>query len=145
MATNHARFDAPPEKVWAVLADPDSYGHWVVGSKRIRDADPRWPEPGTRFHHTVGIGPLEISDDSEVLEAREPERLVLQARARPSGIANVILELRGRADGGTDVTMEEYPVAGLAKTVHNPLQDRLIHRRNVESLRRLKYLAETRG
>ena len=146
MATNTTHVDTPPERVWAVLADPESYGHWVVGSKHIRDADPTWPEPGTRFHHTVGFGPLELDDNTEVLESRAPERLVLRARARPSGTANVILELApGPSGNGTMIVMDEYPVSGLAKIVHNPLQDKLIHHRNVESLRRLKYLAETRG
>lgn len=144
MARNTAHFDATPEQVWAVLADPDSYGEWVVGSKHIRDADPEWPEPGSRFHHTVGIGPLELKDDTEVLESREPERIVLRARARPTGVANVILELTPE-DGGTRVEMREYPVSGLAKMVHNPLQDKLIHHRNVESLRRLEELARGRS
>ena len=144
MARNTAHFDATPEQVWAVLADPDSYGEWVVGSKHIRDADPEWPQPGSRFHHTVGIGPLELKDDTEVLEAREPERIVLRARARPTGVANVILDLTPE-DGGTRVEMREYPVSGLAKMVHNPLQDKLIHHRNVESLRRLEELARGRS
>jgi len=144
MATNHAEFDVPPEQVWAVLADPESYAHWVVGSKHIRGADPDWPAPGTRFHHTVGVGPLELDDNSEVLEARPPERLVLRVRARPSGTANVVLELHPNGDG-TSVVMDEYPVSGLAQLLHNPLQDKLIHRRNTESLRRLKHLSENRG
>lgn len=144
MARNTAHFDASPQQVWAVLADPDAYGDWVVGSKYIRDADPDWPAVGTKFHHTVGFGPLELKDNTEALESREPERLVLRARARPSGTANVILQLRPGASGGTDVVMEEYPVSGLAKIVHNPLQDKLIHHRNVESLRRLERLARER-
>lgn len=143
MARNTAHFDATPEQVWAVLSDPDAYGHWVVGSKHIRDADAAWPQPGTKFHHTVGFGPLELKDNTEVLESRAPERLVLRARARPSGVANVILQL-SPAHGGTNVEMEEFPVSGLAKMVHNPLQDKLIHHRNVESLRRLEELARKR-
>ena len=144
MARNQAHLDATPEQVWAVLADPESYAHWVVGSKEIRDADPAWPEPGTRFHHTVGVGPLTLKDHTEVLESRAPERLVMRARARPSGEANVIIELTPE-DDGTRVDMEEYPVAGIAKIVHNPLQDKLIHHRNVESLRRLEELARRRA
>jgi uncharacterized protein YndB with AHSA1/START domain len=145
MATNTARFDVEPVQVWTVLADPSSYGHWVVGSKDVRAVEGDWPEPGSRFHHTVGYGPVEVNDDTLVLEAHEPERLVLEAHARPSGTARVTLELHARDDGRTDVSMEEHPVEGLAKLIHNPLQDKLIHRRNDESLRRLKYLAETRA
>jgi uncharacterized protein YndB with AHSA1/START domain len=144
MARNTTEFPVPPEQVWAVLADPDAYAHWVVGSKYIRDADPSWPAEGAKFHHTVGIGPLTIKDNTQVLESRAPERLVLRARARPSGTANVVMQLEPH-ESGTRVVMEEFPVSGLAKIIHNPLQDKLIYHRNVESLRRLRHLAETRA
>lgn len=144
MAQNSTHVEAPPRAVWNVLADPDAYGEWVVGSKYIRDADAGWPAVGSKFHHTVGFGPIEIKDNTEVLESRPPERLVLRARARPSGIAHVVLDLK-QAGAGTEIVMTEWPVEGLAKLVHNPLQDKLIHHRNVESLRRLKRLAEQRA
>ena len=48
-----------PGDVWEVLADPGEYGYWVVGSKVIRDADANWPEPGSKFHHTIGFGPVQ--------------------------------------------------------------------------------------
>jgi uncharacterized protein YndB with AHSA1/START domain len=144
VARNQAHFDATPDEVWAVLADPECYPSWVVGAKNVRDADPAWPEAGTRFHHTVGVGPLALKDHTEVLESRAPERLVLRARARPSGEANVIIELTPE-NAGTRVDMEEYPVSGVAKIIHNPLQDKLIHHRNVESLRRLEELAGGRS
>ena len=65
--------DAAPEDVWAVLADADSYGEWVVGSDTIRDADAGFPAKGTRFHHRVGVGPLKTNDHTEVLDA-DPRR-----------------------------------------------------------------------
>ena len=39
---------APPEAVWAVLADGWQYGTWVVGASRVRAVDPggRRPAPG---------------------------------------------------------------------------------------------------
>ena len=60
----------PPEAVWGALADPGGYGYWVVGSKEIRDADPGWPAPGSRFHHTIGFGPFALDDHTQALEAR---------------------------------------------------------------------------
>lgn len=144
MARTSETIDTSPERVWEVLADPSSYGTWVVGSKHIRRADPDWPAPGSRFHHTVGIGPIHIKDSTEVLEADPGRHLKLRARARPTGIAHVELTLRA-VNGTTEVEMTEFPVQGFAKLVHNPLQDKLIHVRNVESLRRLKALAERPG
>lgn len=49
MPSNERFMPVPPTAVWDTLADPASYGFWVVGSKVIRDADPRWPAPGSKF------------------------------------------------------------------------------------------------
>jgi len=46
------------------------------------------------------------------------------------------------ANGGTEIAIVEQPVSGPPALMHNPLQDWLIDRRNRESLRRLKQLAE---
>lgn len=144
MSVTRRTLDSAPEQVWAVLADATTYEHWVVGCKRIREVDPGWPAPGSQFHHTVGVGPLSLDDATEVLEEETGTRLKLRARARPTGIAHVLFELSAR-DGGTEVVMTELPVEGLGKVVHNPLQDRLIDRRNVETLKRLSALARQRA
>jgi uncharacterized protein YndB with AHSA1/START domain len=140
VATNVAFFPVPPERVWAVLADPQSYAYWVVGSDTIRDADPTWPAVGSKLHHRVGIGPFKLNDNSEVLESFPPLRLVLQARGRPFGTARVRIELLEH-DGGTRVTMSEGPGDPISRLFHNPLFDRLLRARNHESLRRLGELA----
>ena len=78
------------------------------------------------------------------VEACEPgRRLVLRARARPTGVARVEFELAGR-DGGTEVIQSERPIEGPPARLHNPVQDWLIDRRNREGLRRLKQLVERR-
>ena len=59
---------------------PARYGDWVVGSKRIRAADASWPAPGSRFHHTVGVGPLSLDDHTESLEADAAMRCCACAR-----------------------------------------------------------------
>jgi uncharacterized protein YndB with AHSA1/START domain len=140
MARNERLIAASPERVFAVLSDPDSYGHWVVGSDTIRDADDGWPAVGTRFHHRVGFGPLKINDHTEVLAADPPSRLELKAKARPLGTAHVILTLERRG-GGTLVTMIENGGDPLTKLVFNPLTHLLVRGRNAESLRRLEELA----
>lgn len=143
MATTTTQVNASPETVFAVLSDPCSYEHWVVGSKDIRSWDPGFPAPGTSFHHTFMIGPVPVKDSTSVLELDPPRHILLRARARPTGIAHVALDLTP-ADGGTRVAITEWPVEGLPARLHNPLQDKLIQLRNVESLRRLKRLAEKR-
>ena len=142
VAKTEAQFSVPPDRVFAVLSDPESYADWVVGSHSIRDADPNWPGVGSRFHHRVGPGPVTINDHTEVLKVDPPNRLVLRARARPVGTAIVELMLEP-CGGGTHVTMIEIAGDPLSKLAINRLTDPLVHHRNVESLRRLRRISET--
>jgi uncharacterized protein YndB with AHSA1/START domain len=140
MAKNSLTIDAPPADVWAVLADARTYEHWVVGCDDIRGVEGDWPAVGSRFFHTVGVGPVKTKDNTAVVECEPDRRLVLEARARPAGVARVIFTLEqvdGDASIGTNVTIEEFPVKGVAKVIDNPIQDGLIKVRNVETLRRL--------
>jgi len=84
MATTRKQIDAPPERVWAVLADPDNYAHWVDGSRDVRDADPSFPAQGASFHHTFAFGPIDLRDETEVVESDAPRRLVLHGWPRES-------------------------------------------------------------
>ena len=143
MALNEIHIDAPPERVFAVLADWRSYGDWVVGSRLMRGADPGFPAAGTRFHHQVGWGPLHLNDHTTVLEVDQPRKLVLKAKARPLGTAVVALEMKAEA-GGTRVYMREDPGDAATAIVFNPLTHLLVRGRNEKSLSRLKRLAEER-
>jgi uncharacterized protein YndB with AHSA1/START domain len=140
VSTNTRFMPVPPSAVWDALADAGGYGYWVVGSKIIRDADATWPAPGSKIHHTVGLGPFELSDHTESIEAVEPHRLQLRAKSRPLGTAKVTLEMTPK-DGGTVVRITENPdgvFRPLALVV--PLQV-LSGLRNAESLMRLEELA----
>jgi hypothetical protein len=129
-----------PEDVWEVLADPGEYGYWVVGSKVIRDADANWPEPGAKFHHTVGFGPFKVSDHTVSVEADRPRRLKMRAKGRPFGSASVTIDIAPK-DGGTVVTLVENP-DGIYRplAVFPPLQISA-KARNAESLMRMEELA----
>ena len=140
MARNVAFMPVPPERVFEVLSDPDAYAFWVVGSETVRDADDSWPAVGSKFHHRIGLGPIKINDNTEVVDAAPPHLLVLQARARPLGTARVTLMLTPEGQG-TRVTMIEEPGDLVTRIVHNPLLDAVIARRNGVSLRRLQMLA----
>ncbi len=130
----------PPTAVWEVLADPGNYGYWVVGSKLIRDADPDWPTPGSKFHHTIGAGPLRLRDHTVSLEAERPHRLKLRAKGRPLGTASVTMTMTPK-DGGTVVKMVENPDGVYSLMALNPLVHLLTLARNSESLMRLEELA----
>jgi uncharacterized protein YndB with AHSA1/START domain len=141
VSVNETYVDTPPEAVFDVLADPQTYGHWVVGSSKIRAADAEWPEPGSLFHHVQGAFGIGLHDNTEVVDAVRPRTIVLEARIRPFAVNKVELRLYP-SGSGTKVVMVEYPTGGLAAKLRNPLLDAALWLRNAESLRRLRKLAE---
>lgn len=134
---------APPAKVWAVLDDGWLYPLWVVGATRMREVDDHWPAQGARLHHSAGVWPLVLDDETEVLECVPEQRLRLRARGWPAGAAEVLLELREQG-GQTVVELHEDVVSGPGRLVPAPVRHPMIHVRNVEALRRLAALAEGR-
>jgi uncharacterized protein YndB with AHSA1/START domain len=135
---------APPERVFEVLSQPESYPRWEVGSRSVESADEDFPAPGSAFAHTHGKWPLILADETEVVASDPPRRLELLVRVRPLLVARVVLTLE-RTVGGTRVTMEERPLRGLlAPFIRLPGGGTTMRLRNLEGLRRLRRLAETR-
>ncbi|HEY7795497.1 MAG TPA: SRPBCC domain-containing protein [Gaiellaceae bacterium] len=143
MAVNEIEVAAPPETVWDVLSDPLAYAEWVQGTKRVRGADEGFPAPGTRLYHTVGAGPLTLSDSTIVVRSEPPRRLVLDARLGPLGSARVDITLHGR-DGVTTVVLGERGNRGPGRLLW-PAGDVVLRGRNRWSLERLKALVERRA
>ena len=136
--------DATPAAVWAVLADGWLYPMWVVGATRMRNVDDAWPAPGTCLHHSAGVWPLVIDDTTEALTAEPGRRLELRARGWPLGEAQVVIRL-SQVDGGRcEVVLEETAVSGPGTLVPWPVESVLLGWRNVETLRRLAFIAEGR-
>jgi hypothetical protein len=136
--------DAPIDAVARVLADPRAYDGIVVGSRRIRWFDPTWPDPGARFHHTLGFGPVVIRDHSEVAENDLPARLLLLVHLRPLGSAEV--EFRLAPDGdGTHVAVTETPISGILAATWSPPAAAATRWRNERVLTRLGEVAAGRA
>jgi hypothetical protein len=143
MAHTETIIHAQREAVFAVLNDPRAYQRFVVGTKRVRSFDPRWPEPGSELHHTVGIGPLALRDKTEAAESDPLDRLVVRPHIRPFVITESTFELEDRGED-TLLRLDEYAVGGpLAPVWPGPL-DGLMALRNRLLVRRLARLAEAR-
>ena len=134
---------ATRQQVWDVLANGWTYSQWVVGNTRMRAVDPRWPEPGSKIHHTIGVWPIVLNDETEVESATPLEELVLLAKGRPFGGARVTLRLYDIPDG-CRIEMAEVPVGGPLNLVPRRVGLALAYPRNRECLRRLAALAERR-
>lgn len=143
MAVNRIEIAATPDEVWEVLAQPDAYARWVVGTKRIRGADAGFPDVGTRLHHTSGVGPLTVDDSTLVLRSERPQVLELEARLGPLGSAHVTLRLE-KQNGGTLVVMRERGLRGPSRLLQ-PGSDLVVRGRNRMSLERLRDLVQRRA
>ena len=143
MATTDITIDAPASAVYASLIDAWTYEVWVGGAKRIRDVDAAWPAPGSRFHHSVGVGPVMTRDETKMLRHERDKLVELEMQLWPVGQGVVRLELE-ETTGRTHVTMHENFTQGPAAWGDNRLQQALIKLRNDVSLDKLKTVVEQR-
>ena len=143
MAENTRLVHATPQEVWDVLSDGWLYPVWVVGASRMREVEETWPAVGARLHHSVGIWPTLIDDNTEVVEMVELQSLSLRARGWPIGEARVDIHLEP-VGAETEVTISEDAVSGPGTLVPPPVRGLTLKWRNTETLRRLAYIAERR-
>ena len=143
MSVNTRYVDAPPSAVWEALSDGWLYPVWVVGAARMREVDDHWPAEGAQLHHSVGIWPALIDDQTQVLESIPDQLLRLRAQGWPAGEAIVTIRLRP-SGSGTEVEIEEDVSSGPGRLLPSPLRQPILKWRNTETLRRLGYIAERR-
>lgn len=143
MAVVERHIAASAQDVFAVLANGWYYSGWVVGTSHMRAVEASWPAAGSRLFHASGIWPAALRDETQVEKVSRPNLLVMIARGRPFGQARVELTLTS-CDGGTLAGLSEAPVSGPGRWIHNPVNERLLIRRNIESLARLAAIAEQR-
>lgn len=132
------------QDVFDVLTDGWSYATWVVGAARIRAVDKDFPAAGSKVHHSVGVWPVLLSDETEVEEVDVPHEILLKVRAWPTGEGRVRITCIPQGNA-TEVVMEEWAASGPAALVPDLAQDAMLKFRNAEALQRLKYLAESRA
>ena len=141
MARNQIRIEASREAVFALLAEPERYADWILGTSETRGANGDWPGEGSSLRYRAGIGPIALSDVTEVVESDPPRRLLVRARMRPFGETAIELELEPE-DTGTRLVMTEEPVEGLVEAAHGSVVDAALSARNEHTLERLRALVE---
>ena len=142
VATVQRTVQAPPDQVFAVLADGWTYSDWVVGTAHIRDVDADWPEVGSELHHKAGPWPFSLHDSSTVAIMEPNRRLRLDAGLWPLGEAVVDIKLEPVGTDRTLVTIHEDFQRGPLLVIRNKVNDLVLHQRNVEALRRLADIVE---
>ena len=144
MAYTSREVDAGATEAFAVLIDPEAYPRWLVGAQAIRRVDAAWPQPGSKFHHVVGFGPLRIADSTEVLAIDESAMILrLEVRARPLIAAVATFRVVGSSTRCV-ITLQEEPALRTIGNLVRPVMDPATHVRNHRSLRRLAQVIEQR-
>lgn len=92
-------------QVWDVIADGWTYSQWVVGNSRMRAVSADWPSAGAVIHHSIGVWPLLLDDETVVEDCVPLERLVLLAKGRPVGKARITMRLFDIEGGGCRIEM----------------------------------------
>jgi uncharacterized protein YndB with AHSA1/START domain len=141
VAQNSIRTRAEPDDVFDVLEDACAYPRWVIGARRVRAVDPSWPAIGSRFHHALGTAVGELHDSSKVLERDRPNRMVLEVRFRPAGVAKVEISVEPDFDGAR-IEIRETPTSGPLSKLPRLVTDPLLRLRNALSLWRLRRVVE---
>lgn len=137
------RVQAPAAAVWSVLANGWMYSTWVVGASRVRAVETQWPQPGSRIHHSFGVWPALIDDNTEVLTCDPGRELLLKARGWPAGEAHVRIQVTsGTTPSSSIVSIVEDVTGGPGRLIPRPARQLLITPRNTEALRRLALIAE---
>lgn len=141
MSNNVRLMACSPQDVFDVLADGWLYPAWVVGASRMREVEEEWPLAGSRLHHSFGVWPALLNDDTIVEEWDPPRKMVIRPQGGAFGEALVTLEVRPRKSGCI-VRIQEKAQNGPASLIPSPLLDVYLHARNAETLQRLAFLAE---
>jgi uncharacterized protein YndB with AHSA1/START domain len=125
---------ASPAEVFAVISDPTTYPHWLVGAQRIRSVDPDFPRPGSDFEHSVGpADAVTIDDSTTATRSDPPHRLDLHVRA---GLFHADVEMLVLpSPKGSEIRFCERPSGPWL--LLTPILRPFLHARNAESLRRL--------
>jgi uncharacterized protein YndB with AHSA1/START domain len=142
---NSITVSATPERVFEVLDDATAYPKWVVGARRIRSVDRRWPRVGSRFHHALGVPGVELKDSTKVVRRDPPSFLELEVRFRPGGVGRVKLRLKQLRRGRTRIRMSERLTSGPLRRMPRVVTGPAIGVRNAWSLRRLRRIVESRA
>lgn len=134
---------ASRQQVWDVIADGWTYSQWVVGNTRMRAVDPSWPNPGSKIHHSLGVWPVVLDDETTVVACEPLREIVLAAKARPFGAARVTLRLHDIAEG-CRIEMSEVPISRPLKWLPQSATLAAAWPRNRECTWRLAAVAERR-
>jgi carbon monoxide dehydrogenase subunit G len=138
------QIDAPPEKVWEVVMDPQRFGDWVTIHRRITKSDSGPAREGMHVEQTLCLRGATFKVKWELAECDSPRRATWEGRGPMHSHAHTAYVLEPH-DGGTRFLYEnEFKAPGgpLGAAASRVLVGGLPEREAKASLQKLKALLE---
>jgi uncharacterized protein YndB with AHSA1/START domain len=106
--------DAPRERVYEVLTDPDCLGEWVTIQEELEEApEGRDLEKGDTLRQRMKVAGQRFKLSWTVIDANRPSRVEWEGSGPMGSKARAIYELGDNGNGGTRFTyMNEYALPG---------------------------------
>lgn len=104
--------DAPPDAVYAVLADPSRLEQWVTIQERLEDAPHGDLVPGSRIVQRLKLAGQPFRVSWTVTEARRPSLIVWEGHGPLGTRAHAIYRLAPNERGTTFCYTNEYMLPG---------------------------------
>ena len=105
--------DAPPERVYQVLMDPQRLGDWVTIHAELKEAPDGELKRGSELSQSLKLAGSKFTVRWRVVEDDCPNRVVWEGSGPMHSKAKVVYELAPNGNGGTRFTyMNEYTLPG---------------------------------
>jgi uncharacterized protein YndB with AHSA1/START domain len=137
--------DAPPQRVWEILIDPERLPQYNATIIEVSDATGRLDQVGATYRAVARVYGRRIEGDWEVTEVVPLRRLVVRGLAPGGGAATVIGTLEPTDRGTTRAAVEidyQLPAGFLGELVNKLFIERSIERDVRHTNENLKALAE---
>jgi carbon monoxide dehydrogenase subunit G len=140
--------DAPPEKVWDVVMDPQRLGEWVTIHRDLEEVSDNPLKDGSTLKQKLCLRGVNFHVKWTVAESREAELAVWDGRGPARSKAHTSYRLAPNGNGGTRFDYENefaLPGGALGKVAGGLLSAAPGKREARRSLDRLRALLEGNG
>lgn len=140
--------DAPRDRVYDILLDPDCLGEWVTIQEELEEApENRDLKPGDTLRQRMKVAGQRFRLEWTVVESDRPSRVIWEGRGPMGSKAKAVYELAENGDGGTRFSyMNEYGLpGGFAGRLAARAVLKASGREADRTLERLKALVESRA
>lgn len=137
--------DAPPEKVWEKVLDPNCLSEWVSIHKKLDSADPGPPREGMHMKQTLTLRHASFHVNWELVTCQPHKLAIWEGKGPARSTARTEYHLTENAHGGTDFHYSnEFSAPGgpLGKAASRALVGGVPKREAERSLAQLKKLLE---